>query len=183
MFERRRVVSYALGAGLALSMAACGGDGGGITRPPDPTPTPLPAPRVVSQANGISLEVDFAFGAYFDVSPTGTIDATVDYTFADTLLFVWIAKGQCTADQFEADQCQYVATSFTGGKPRRVSAAGQTAGTYTLIVGNLGPRDEAVSYQVLFTATAAGAAPPAASGRGPAEGGFRVRLPSPPPGR
>jgi hypothetical protein len=183
MSERRRALAGVVGCALALSLAGCGGSGSPTADPtPVPTPTPLPAPRVVSQGS-TDVPVGYAYGVYFDVSPTGTIDATVDYTYADTILLAWIAKGQCSADQFGNDQCQFVASSVTGGKPRRVSATGQPAGTYTLIFGSLGPKDEAVSYQVVFSATAAAAAPPAASERRSSEGSFRVRLPSPLPGR
>jgi hypothetical protein len=132
---------------------------------------------VVTQASGASVPVGYALGEYFDITGTGTIDATVDYTYADTLMFIWLAKGRCTSDQFEADQCQYVATSFTGGKPRKVSASGQAAGTYTLILGSLGPKDESVSYQVVFTQTTASAAP-AATARRAAQPGFLTRLPA-----
>ena len=189
MIDGRRVVSYMLGAGLALALGACGGGptelcpAGTTGSPPNctPTPPPLPAPRVVSQG-ATDVPVGYAYGVYFDVSPTGTIDATVDYTYADTVLLVWIAKGQCSAEQFDNDQCQFVASSATGEKPRRVSATGQVAGTYTLVIGSLGPKDESISYQVVFSATAAAAAPPAASERRSSEGSFLTRLPSPLPG-
>jgi hypothetical protein len=123
------------------------------------------------------VPVNYAFGVYFDTTATGTIEATVDYTFADTTLAVWIANGRCTADQFEADQCQMLATSFSGGKPRKVALADRAAGSYTLIAGNAGPRDESVSFQVVFTRSATAGSPPAASSRLPLERGFRARMP------
>jgi hypothetical protein len=182
MFVRWRTARYLAGMALVAALSGCGsGTPTSNSTPPTPTPTPLPAPRVVSQGS-TDLAVGYAYGVTFDVSPTGTIDATVDYTYADTLLLVWIAKGQCSPEQFNNDQCQFVASSVTGGKPRRVSATGQTAGTYTLIVGSLGPKVEAISYQIVFSATAASAAPPMASARRPSVGSFLVRLPSPAPG-
>jgi hypothetical protein len=84
------------------------------------------------------------------------MDVTVDYTFADSLLLILIARGQCTAEQFSAEQCDFAATSFTGSKPRRVSVTGAAPGTYTFIVGNAGPRDESISYQIVLTPTVAG---------------------------
>jgi hypothetical protein len=101
----------------------------------------------------------------------------VDYTFTDTILAVWIANGRCTGEQFEADQCQMLATSFSGGKPRKVALADRGAGSYTLIAGNAGPRDESVSFQVVFTRSATAGSPPAASSRLPLERGFRARMP------
>jgi hypothetical protein len=132
---------------------------------------------VVAQGSGVSLPVEYALLAYFDIMATGTLEATVDYTYADTLMLVWLAKGRCTPEAFLAEQCPYAATSLSGGKPRKVSASGQTAGTYPLIFGNLGPRDESVSYQVVFTQTTAGGAP-AASARGRAEPGLLTPLPA-----
>lgn len=177
MLRGRCLPSYLVSAALAVSLAACGSEG--IVDPPPVTPPPPtpPPPRVVAQGSGVSVPVGYALGEYFDITATGTIDATIDYTYADTLMLVWLAKGRCDGDQFEADQCQFAATSLTGGKPRKVSASGQAAGTYTLILGSLGPKDESVSYQVVFTQTTAGGAP-AASARRPAEPGFLSRLPA-----
>jgi hypothetical protein len=126
---------------------------------------------------GISLRVEYAFGVYFDTSAAGTIEATVDYTYADTILGVWVANGRCTGEQFEAQQCQLLASSFSGGKPRKLSLATQAAGSYTLIAGNAGPRDESVSFQVVFTRSATAGSPPAASSRLPLERGFEARMP------
>jgi hypothetical protein len=54
-------------------------------------------------------------------------------------------------------------------KPERPRATNVQAGAYTLWVGNLGPTDESVSFQVVFSANAAaGAAPGAASVAAPA---------------
>jgi hypothetical protein len=177
MTKGTRVASRLAAAAVLALLAACGGDG--ITDQPPPTPPPPtpPPPRVVAERSGVSIAVGFGYGTYFDTSATGTIDATVDYTHADSSVLVWIAKGQCTGEQWVANQCTYVATSFSGGKPRKVTATGQTAGTYTLIVGNLGPKDEAVSMQVVFTQASAGGSVGASTRR--FEGrGFLVPLPS-----
>lgn len=165
--------------GLVLALTACGSDT--VTNHEPPPPTPAPPPRVVAEGAGVSLPVEYAIGTYFDLSATGTIEATVDHTYADTLLALWIAKGRCASDQFGNGQCQYVVTSFGGSKPRKVSVTGQPAGAYTLIVWNGGVKDESVSYQVVFTQTAtAGTGEVSASGKTGAEPGFKLRLPSPP---
>lgn len=178
MSRGRRVVSCLVSAALAVSLAACGSNPVVDSTPVTPPPPTPPPPQVVAQQSGVSVPVGYAFGAYFDISATGTIDATVDYTYADTLMLVWLAKGRCTEEAFAADQCQYVATSLTGPKPRKVSASGQAAGTYSLVFGSLGPKDESVSYQVVFTQTATSGGAPAASTRRPAEPGFLTRLPA-----
>jgi len=124
-----------------------------VTTPPPPTPPP---PRVVLQGNR-SLDVNFVSGDYFTTDRAGTLEAVVDYTFANSLILVWIARGECTFDQFTAEQCTYAATSFAGPKPRRVSVTGASAGTYTLILGNAGSQAEALSYQVVLTPSASSA--------------------------
>jgi hypothetical protein len=101
--------------------------------------------------------VNFVTGAFFTTDRMGTIDATVDYTFIDSRIVVWIARGRCTPEQFNANSCDFAATSFTGSKPRRVSVTAAAPGTYTFIVGNAGPRDESFSYQIVHTPTVAAA--------------------------
>jgi hypothetical protein len=146
-------------AGLVV-VSACGGSDSTPVTPTTTQPTPPPPRTVLS--GGTTLAVNYAVGAYFTVDRAGTVEATVDYTYATSQIFVWIARGQCTPELFP-DQCTYVASSFAGAKPRRVSATGAVAGTYTLIVGNAGPDDESISYQVVLTPTAGTASPGAAS--------------------
>jgi hypothetical protein len=133
--------------------------------------------RVVLEGSE-SLAVDFAFARLFTTDRSGVIDATVDYTRAASQIIIWIAKGQCTAEQFEADRCTYAATSFAGEKPRKVSVTGAAAGEYTLIVGNLGPDDEQVSFRTVLTSTGTAAVSQAATtSSAGTNGSYRVRIP------
>jgi hypothetical protein len=135
-------------AALALvTVTGCGGSS--PTGDPPPTPPP-PQPTVVASGNP-TIAVNAARGQFFSTDRAGTIDATIDYTFSDSRIVVWIARGRCTPSQFAAQQCDYAATSFTGVKPRRVSVTSAAAGRYTFIVGNGGPRDETIAYQVVLT--------------------------------
>jgi hypothetical protein len=165
---------FVLAAG-ALVLAGCGDDRNPVAvASPTPPPTP-PPPRALLQ-NGGALRNGFARGDFFTSDRAGTLDATVDYTFANSSIVVWIARGQCTQAQFGANSCEYAATSFAGAKPRRVSVTNAPAATYTLIVGNLGPQDESVAFQVVLTPSAAGATRAQAGGQ-PSEPGWQVRLP------
>jgi hypothetical protein len=147
----------AIAAALGLAvLPSCDGDGNNVPTPVTTQPPP-PPPRVVHDGS-YQVPSGFAFGDYFSTDRTGTLEAVIDYTFPASVILVWIARGQCTAELWEADQCTYAATSFAGGKPRRVSVAGATAGTYTLVLANFGDQDEAVSFQVILTPTAAAAA-------------------------
>ena len=155
--RRMGLLCVVLAATGLMLMSACGG--GGSTGPTTTTTTtlpPPPAPRVVLEGS-FALPVEFVTGGYFTTDRAGTIVATVDYTFATSQIVVWIARGECTFEQFSADQCTYAATSFAGGDPRVVSVTGAAAGTYTLIVFNAGPADEAFSVQVVLTPSAASA--------------------------
>jgi hypothetical protein len=161
--------------GLSL-LSGCGGESTTPTVVTTPPPTP-PPPRVVLQGNR-NLDVNFAFGEYFTTDRAGTLEAIVDHTFANSLILVWIARDQCTAELFDAEQCNYAATSFAGSKPRRVSFTGAAAGTYTLIVGNGGPQAEAVSYQVVLTPSASSASTRTGESLPTSQRGwFGVRLP------
>jgi hypothetical protein len=116
----------------------------------------------VVRSGSFDLPVDFVAGSFFTTDRAGTIVATVDYTFANSDILVWIARGECTFEQFVDDTCTYAATSFSGGDPRSVAVAGAAAGTCTLIVYNGGPADEAFSVQVVLTPSAATVGNPSA---------------------
>ena len=148
---------------LCLGISGCGGSDSSPTVTPTPTPAPTPPPPEVVLAGNFELDVNFVTGGLFEISSTGTIDVTVDYTFADSILLTYIAKGNCTFELFNADQCNYVATSFTGPDPRILSATNQSAGAYTHIVWNLGPHRERFATQVIFPPQAGAASRPIGS--------------------
>jgi hypothetical protein len=100
---------------------------------------------------GVELEANYVGGWYFSIGGSGSIDATIDYSHSDTFLAAWIAAGECTAELWNAEQCEFVATSFEGPDPRVVSANNQTEGTYTLIIWNGGIHHETVSFQVVYS--------------------------------
>ena len=143
---------FALALGLALALPGCG-SGSGPTDPPTPTPTPTPQPIVrtsVLQAGG-SLPRNFLGVVPFTTSSSGTIETTVDWTFASNHIIVYIARGNCTFEQAVANQCQFVASSETmTPKPRVLTVSGAAAGAYTLLIGNLGPTDESVAFQIVL---------------------------------
>jgi hypothetical protein len=150
---RTRLLAAILLAGL---LPACGSDSSsGPT--PVPTPAPTPAPPQVVLSGSRALPAGFATGAAFNTDRAGTLEATVDYTFASSSIAVLIARGNCTAELFAAEQCLFAATSLSGPKPRVVTLTSAAAGTYTLIVGNLSDVDEAISVQVVLIPSAADA--------------------------
>jgi hypothetical protein len=96
----------------------------------------------------------------FTTSGAGSLDATVDWTFGTDLLLMYVTQGTCTVDQFAADacpdqpscECRFAVRSENPlPKPRVMNVANAAAGPYTLIVWNLGPRDESISFSVAVT--------------------------------
>lgn len=96
---------------------------------------------------------------------------TVDWTFATNDVHVYLVRGACTFDQFVTNQCNLVTFSeSTVAKPERLTAPGAAAGSYILLIGNVGPADESVAFQVVLTtgggASAASTGPRAQPARG-----------------
>jgi hypothetical protein len=134
-------------AAALILLSACSG-----SNPAAPSPgTATPSTRTVVEGND-SLSVGFARATFFSIDRAGTLEATVDYTSASSQIAVWIARGKCTFEQFDAEQCSFAALSMSGDKPRHVTATGVEKGDYTLIMGNLGPIEERVSFRVVLTA-------------------------------
>lgn len=141
--------------------------------PVSPTPAPAPAaPRLLQQGNlALAAPTDdsvyFALASITDAA-SGRWEATVDWGDAANTLWMWVADGACTVDQFARDDCPFEATcpcrfairSETGTpKPRVLTIPGASGGTRTLIVANLGPGEETAQYRVtlLSSGVAAGA--------------------------
>ena len=159
------VWSYCLAAGLLAGLSACGGSDtpGAPTPTPTPVPTP-PPPVVVSQIQGYSLRAGFVSFANFSTTSVGTLEATVDWTFATNDLDVYLTPGTCTFTQLTANQCTMVAFSESvTAKPERVRATNVAVGAYTIWVANAGPGDETLSYQVVFSGNATGGGAPGAA--------------------
>jgi hypothetical protein len=133
------------------------------------TNTPaLPPPSVVSTGQG-PLKVNFvARAAPFTTTSTGTLEATVDWTFAKNDVDVFLTRGDCSPQQFVDVQCNIAAFSVSEtAKPEKVRLTGAAPGVYTLLVGNGGPDDESLSWQVVLTPTTAAAAASTAPERSP----------------
>ena len=155
----QRTSILAAGATLTLLLAGCGskdtGCGSNPTGPgcqPSPSPSPTARPAVVIDRGEGSLPELTVLLRPVSTTETGAFDATVDWTFAANDVDVFLARGNCSFEQFVQDQCTIAAGSMsTTAKPERIRLANQPAGTYTLGVVNFGPGDESVAYQLVFT--------------------------------
>jgi hypothetical protein len=159
---RTRCVGVVAAAMAVAFLNGCGGDGGsgvtGDSRPVVTQPTP-PPPEVVSSLSGAALEAEYMGRMVFTTARAGALEITVDWTYATNDVDAMIVTGDCSYDQLEADQCSIlgVAVSETA-KPEKMQIASAPAGTYTIFIGNLGPGDESISYQVVLKASLGGSA-------------------------
>jgi hypothetical protein len=159
---------------LVSLLSACGGSsGGGCSANPTgagcPTPTPptttLPPPQVVSQGTSVSLAAEFVLRVPITTTQAGRLDVTADWTFATNDVDLILTRGNCTFDQFEAETCDVAAFAASETtKPETIRFSGAAAGLYTLFIGNFGPADESVSYQVVLAPGASSASAARASG-------------------
>lgn len=162
----RKALTFATGLALALTFGACDGDSKDCSAnptaagcPPPPTTTmPAPPPVVVSEG-GTAIAFDELGRVEFTSPRAGALNGTVEWTFPTNSMLVIVTRGACNFDQLLANQCTSISLSQgTTPKPRTFSLAGQAAGTFTLFVGNLGPADESIRWQVVLNPSAASAA-------------------------
>lgn len=136
----RRILGLALLGGLVLGMPACKKS----TAPtPVATPTPalVPVRGVIAQFSFDQFSSDLYVGIPLPLSQGGILDVTVDWTFPDTWMFVYIAKGTCNYEQLSGRTCPYIVASESKfPKPRVVSTSPIPPGTYSLILYNVGKK-------------------------------------------
>ena len=149
MTARARWVSV-VAMGSVLGIAACGGSKGTTTPTVVATPTPNPVTTaVVAQGALSNLQVLELRGVPFTTGATGTITATVDWTFSNDNVEIYLVRGTCTIEQFNNQTCPFVAFSESvSQKPEVARGSSQAAGSFTLYIGNRGPQVESTSYQV-----------------------------------
>ena len=151
----RRKLAFAQAVALALVLGACGGDDGpNCTQNPTaaecpPTPPPPEVRTLILEGSFSGLGEMVLASVPFNTNATGRIEVTVDWTFASDDVDIYLVHGSCTIEQFNADTCSFVtfSESFTA-KPESISAGNQAAGFYNLYIGNRGPAEESVSFQI-----------------------------------
>jgi hypothetical protein len=155
----------AAGLGLALLLGACGSDG--VVRPTPASPTPAPAVRTVLLTGSLALPSRTMDVEPFATPGAGTLDVTVDWTFPASPIGVYVVRGACDLDQFNARACNFLTRSETGQKPRTLTLPGVAAGDYFLLVANFSDEGESVALQIGHTTGggAASAASDVAEGR------------------
>jgi hypothetical protein len=153
MRSRRRPSAALVTMVCVVLLPACGGSSNSPTPLPSVAPTPPPQVQSVVASGSGPLSPRALALVPFTTTASGTLDVTVDWTLASNDVHVYLMSGSCASvDQFNAGQC--VVARFSEStilKPERITLLGATAGPYTLGIGNLGPGEESVSFQVVLT--------------------------------
>jgi hypothetical protein len=144
---------------LLVAMYGCGSNPTAPTPTPTPTPTPAPVTTVIATGTCTGLNVNFLC-TFPTVTTTqaGNLTYTVDWTFPQDAIQVLVSAGApCTIAQINAGQCNFIASTpaQTTPKPAVVNLHGAAAGGYVLYVGNRGPQNESVSFELTLTTGAA----------------------------
>jgi len=80
------------------------------------------------------------------------VDITVDWTYADSTVWVRLGQGKCDEQVLQAGQCQWLIQSqVSTPKPRVLTLPNAAAGQYTLYIYNGVKQPESVSYLVALT--------------------------------
>ncbi len=153
-------IGRGVGVLLLAALVGCGG-GGDNGSPTTPSVTTPARTRTVigsfnfqlvgtPAANNAGLAFDFG-RIDITVSPTGDLDAVVDWTFASNSVQLYLTSSSCTDTQFSVVQCSILrSTEGSGAKPRTLTAPGLN-GNYRLWVVNLGSTSESGTIQVGVT--------------------------------
>ena len=152
-------VRVGLAVALLGALAGCGGDDS--PRPPVVVVTPEPVRGVIAQTSFTGFETDVWISIELVLSQKGVLDVTVDWTFPDTWMYVYLGRTNCNYDQLSGRTCPFFISSETQApKPRYLVTESLDPGTYYLVLYNV-PRDrkagigsdntEAVSLQLGLT--------------------------------
>lgn len=134
---RRRTLFVALLA-LALPLLSCQND---TPTQPIVVVTPQPVRGVIAQTSFSGYPSGVWVSIEVLVSQKGVVDATVDWTFPDTWMYVYFGSVNCNLEQLRAGTCPFLLASETQTPKPRVLYTGQLEpGTYYLYLYNV-PRN------------------------------------------
>jgi hypothetical protein len=121
---------------LAAGLGACGGDE--TTRPPVVINTPQPVRGILAQTSFENFQSDIWVQIEVLLSQKGVLDITVDWTFSDTWMYVYLGNTSCTHDQLSKRTCPFLLSSETKDpKPRVLFTEELEPSTYYLVLYNV----------------------------------------------
>jgi len=144
---------------LLAGLAGCGGDE--PTRPPVVVITPEPVRAILAQTSFSHFEPDVWVSIELILSQKGALDITVDWTYPDTWMYVYLGNTDCSYPQLSSKTCPFFLASETKNPKPRVLVTGLLdPGKYYLVLYNV-PYDpqtgiggfggESVSIQIGLT--------------------------------
>jgi hypothetical protein len=141
MTSRERWRRYTLLVALlafAVPLLSCGDD---TPSQPIVVVTPVPVRGVLAQTSFSGWETAVWVSIEIIVSQKGEVDATVDWTFPDSWIYVYWGNTQCSFKQLSGQTCPFLIASETQNpKPRTFKTGILAPGTYYLFLYNV-PRD------------------------------------------
>jgi hypothetical protein len=125
---------------MLAALAGCGGDS--PARPPVVIVTPEPVHTVWSQTSFANFQPDIWLSIELLIPAKSILDITVDWTYPDTWMYVYLGKAYCSYDQLTAHTCPFVLASETQTPKPRVLFSNmiEQEATYYLYLYNV-PRD------------------------------------------
>jgi hypothetical protein len=124
---------------LVVALAGCGGDD--TVRPPVVIVTPEPVRAILAQTSFSGFQSDVWVSLELILSQRGVLDITVDWTFPNTWMYVYLGKTNCSFAQLSGRTCPFFVSSETKDpKPRVLFTNTLDPGTYYLVLYNV-PRD------------------------------------------
>ena len=156
-------VRLAVVGAFACALGACSEDS---PRPPVVVVTPAPVRGVIAQTSFSGFQTDIWIAIDLILSQRGKLDMTVDWTVADTWMYVYFGRQKCDYAQLSSGKCPFLITSETKDpKPRVLLTQNLDPGTYYLVLYNV-PRDpatglgsdntESIALQLGLTVSASG---------------------------
>ena len=128
------------GIALAALLTGCGG-----------SPTAPLQTTVVAQGSD-TLQAGLLVTVPFSTDGAGRVDANVDWTFASNGVDLGIFGGTCTVIDARSFSCGTPLAWAAGpAKPVTATIANAEARAYTLVIQNMGPGGESLSWQVTLT--------------------------------
>jgi hypothetical protein len=138
----------------SVVLALCWGCGGSSSSSSPSTPTAVATPTPCTQATLLQQSGVISPSTLYilpvTVPSAGRLDLTVDWTVASAPVYMYLAQGSCSFEQFIARTCTLLLVVENSTKPKKGSVTVQP-GTYTLLLGNAGTQPESGVAQAILS--------------------------------
>jgi hypothetical protein len=147
-------------ASLAVALLGCGSSTT-TTAVTTTTTTLPPCTQAILFQGGGAHPAKTLVRVPFAIATAGRLDIIFDWTLTTNPFGLYVVSaGSCPLDLFNASGCNFLLRSESAAKPRRVSLANITTGSYEMLVANFGSQDDSVTTQIILSSSSC---PPLAS--------------------